>query len=77
MAGRQIWYVLRDGTAWKVKHGATEQPYVTQTEAINAARGAARAAGEAGADAQVLVQAENGQWRTEWTYGHDPERSPG
>lgn len=26
----------------------------------------------AGTLAQILVQRDNGQWRTEWTYGQDP-----
>ena len=45
--------------------------------AIRAAVDAAHSAGEKGGAAQVLVQRANTEFRTEWTYGHDPYPAPG
>jgi hypothetical protein len=39
---------------------------------MRAAVEAAHSSGRMGHDAQVLIQRQNNQWRTEWTYGHDP-----
>jgi hypothetical protein len=47
-------------------------PYATQAAAIRMAVNAAHDSGSKGHDAQVLVQGVNNQFRTEWTYGHDP-----
>ena len=56
---------------------STTAPYQTQREAYRTAVDAAHATGEKGLDAQVLIQGENNQFRTEWTYGNDPYPSPG
>lgn len=51
--------------------------YATQDEAIQDARREAKGLHEKGEDTQVLVQASTGEWRTEWTYGHDPSPPAG
>jgi uncharacterized protein DUF2188 len=72
MARAQYFVVLHENQ-WKIKHnGQHYGPYRTQADAIRASVDAAHKAGEQGGDAQVLVQGENNQFRTEWTYGHDP-----
>lgn len=70
---RTVYYVVRQSGEWKIKLGDTHYgPYDTQARAIRAAVDAAHESGKKGHDAQVLIQGENNQWRTEWTYGHDP-----
>ena len=70
---RAHYYVLSDGLNWKISIDGKEfKNYATQAAAIKAAVDAAHGSGKAGHDAQVLIQGANGQWRTEWTYGHDP-----
>jgi hypothetical protein len=72
MARAHYYVVLHEGE-WKIKLDGTHYgPYKTQREAIQAAVATANKAGAQGHDAQVLVQGENHQFRTEWTYGHDP-----
>jgi hypothetical protein len=74
---RAIYYVLKDGAAWKIRHNDKDYPYRTQADAMKAGRDAAHSSGQKGFDAQVLVQGHDGQWQTEWTYGHDPYPPPG
>ncbi|MCC2977969.1 DUF2188 domain-containing protein [Sphingomonas sp. PL-96] len=69
---RAIYYVLKSGTGWKVRHSETDYEYPTQAAAMKAAVDAANSSGKKGHDAQVLVQGHDGKWQTEWTYGHDP-----
>lgn len=72
---RAHYYVVDHDNQWKISHeGKHYGPYPTQQAAIKAAVDAAHTAGKAGHDAQVLVQRGDGtnQFRTEWTYGHDP-----
>lgn len=69
---RAHYFVLSNGGSWKVQFEGKDYPYGTQQEAMSAAVHAARSSGQSGHDAQVLVQGQNGQWRTEWTYGNDP-----
>lgn len=77
MARAQYFVVLHDGR-WKIKlDGKHYGPYTTQRAAIKDAVDAAQKSGNNGHDAQVLVQGENNQFRTEWTYGHDPYPPPG
>lgn len=77
MARVRYYVVLHEGQ-WKVKHDDKHYgPYNTQKAAIRAAVDAAHTSGKNGHDAQVLVQGENNQFRTEWTYGHDPYPPPG
>ena len=70
---RAIYYVVLHQNQWKIKHNDQHYgPYGTQADAIRAAVDTAHKAGQQGHDAQVLVQGRDNQWRTEWTYGHDP-----
>jgi Uncharacterized protein conserved in bacteria (DUF2188) len=72
MARAQYFVVLHENQ-WKITHQNKHYgPHPTQREAIRAAVDAAHQSGYNGHDAQVLVQGENNQFRTEWTYGHDP-----
>jgi hypothetical protein len=72
MARAHYYVVLHQGH-WKISLDGTHHgPYATQAAAIKAAVDAAHEAGKRGMDAQVLVQGQNNQFRTEWTYGHDP-----
>lgn len=72
MARTQYFVTLHEGE-WKVRlNGKHYGPYQTQKLAIRAAVDAAHKEGAAGRDAQVLIQGANNQFRTEWTYGHDP-----
>ena len=69
---RAIYYVLSAGDRWKIRHDDKDYFYDTQASAIRTAVDTAHKAGQGGHDAQVLVQGHDGQWQTEWTYGHDP-----
>jgi len=72
MARSQYFVVLHENQ-WKIKLGGQHYgPYSTQAAAIRAAVDAAHDTGKNGQDAQVLVQGTDNQFRTEWTYGHDP-----
>jgi len=66
------YYVLQDGMHWNVRHSQKNYPYQTKFQALRAAITAAHQSGKDGHDAQVFVQARNGGWRAEWTYGYDP-----
>lgn len=70
---RLEYYVVKHDGQWKIKHeGKHYGPYATQRDAIHMAVNTAHKAGQSGHTAQVLVQGENNQFRTEWTYGKDP-----
>ncbi len=75
---RARYYVVIHSGEWKINYeGKHYGPYETQKGAIRAAVDAAHKVGARGGDAQVLVQGMSNQWRTEWTYGHDPYPPPG
>ncbi len=76
---RLQYFVVLHENEWKVKYeGKHYGPYPTQKAAIRAAVDSAHTSGRNGHDAQVLVQSTtNHQFRTEWTYGHDPYPPPG
>ena len=70
---RAHYFVVLHEQQWKISFdGQHYGPYRTQHDAIRAAVDAAHGSGQKGHDAQVLVQGTNNQFRTEWTYGHDP-----
>jgi uncharacterized protein DUF2188 len=74
MSRTRYYVVLHEGR-WKIKLNDTHYgPYDTQAAAIRAAVDAAH---KNRGDSQVLVQGQNNQFRTEWTYGHDPYPPPG
>lgn len=73
MAKRVQYFVVLHEGQWKISfEGKHHGPYGSQAEAIRHAVDAAHKSGKSGHDAQVLIQGSNGQFRTEWTYGHDP-----
>jgi hypothetical protein len=75
---RARYFVVLHENQWKINFdGKHYGPYATQREAIRASVDAAHKAGQTGHDAQVLVQGQNNQFRTEWTYGNDPYPPPG
>ena len=75
---RVQYFVVRHEGAWKIKFdGKHYGPYSTQAAAARSAVDAAHKSGRSGHDAQVLVQGTDNQFRTEWTYGHDPYPPPG
>ena len=68
------YFVVHHQGEWKISlNGQHHGPYLTQAAAIKASVDAAHAEGRKGNDAQVLVQStHSNEFRTEWTYGHDP-----
>ncbi|MEQ1865984.1 MAG: DUF2188 domain-containing protein [Micropepsaceae bacterium] len=75
---RAQYFVVLHNAEWKINFdGKHYGPYLIQEFAIRAAVDAAHQSGRSGHDAQVLVQGRNNQFRTEWTYGHDPYPPPG
>lgn len=78
MAHREQFFVVRHDDKWKIKHnGIHDGPFDTQTAAVDAAVARAKETWAAGTPAQVLVQGENMQFRTEWSYGLDPNPPAG
>lgn len=70
---RDQYFVVNHEDAWKIEHnGSHSEAFPTQRAAIDEARDRAKAAGDKGTSAQVLVQGENNSFREEWTYGRDP-----
>jgi len=70
---RAQYFVVNHQGQWMISHQSKHYgPYPTQAAAIREAVDTAHKAGAQGHDAQVLVQGLDRQFRTEWTYGHDP-----
>jgi hypothetical protein len=70
---REKYYVVLHQGQWKISYNDKHYgPYSTQKAAIRSAVDAAQKAGTKGKDAQVFIQGEKNQFRTEWTYGNDP-----
>lgn len=71
---RTVYYVVLHDAEWKISLGGKHYgPYSTQKAAIRDAVDTAHKEGKQNPHgAQVLVQGTNNQFRTEWTYGHDP-----
>jgi hypothetical protein len=71
---RDVYYVVLHEHEWKISYNSKHYgPYDSQRRPIHAAVDAAHKAGAKNPDgAQVRVQGENNQFRTEWTYGNDP-----
>jgi hypothetical protein len=51
--------------------------YATKSEAVEAGKKRGNALASDGRDAQLVVHREDGSIETEYTYGHDPRRTPG
>ena len=65
--------VIREGAKWRVNlQGVNYGYYDDAGAATRVAIATAQRAGEAGHDAQVLVETLPMQFRTAWTYGVDP-----
>lgn len=76
---RVRYYVLSHQGKWQVRREGVRlgELHDTQASAIEAARGEAKLEHASGTDTQLLIQRPNGEWRTEWTYGDDPEKTKG
>ena len=74
---RQKYYVLKDGSGWKIRYNDRDFKYATQEAAMSEARKAAIKVHEKGGTSQVLIQGSDGKWQTEWTYGDDPHPPKG
>jgi Uncharacterized protein conserved in bacteria (DUF2188) len=67
------YFVVRHRDQWKIKAGyRTTGAYPSKAHALCAAVDFAEKDGMAGRPAQVLMQDENGHFRTAWIYGQDP-----
>lgn len=64
--------IIPHGDQWMINiDGKNYGPYSTQSAALRDAVDTAQKAGVDGFDAQVLVQAADGRFLVEWTYGKD------
>jgi hypothetical protein len=69
---RKVIYVLSHGNQWKVQCDHCKSAVVdTQSKAIMMARKHVGSLPQ-GTLSQILVQRDDGRFRTEWTYGQDP-----
>ena len=75
---KTLYRVLLHKGFWRIELGGTLfGPYEAQRDAIRVAIDLANRAGEENADgAQVLVQADGQEYRTEWTFGLDAYPPP-
>ena len=74
MAKPNIW-VVTHGERWAVRREGVNDPlgvHQTQEDAINAARGVARAEG-----VELVIQGRDGEIRQKDSYGNDPRDIPG
>jgi len=79
IAGRKIampraqYFVTKRNGEWKIRAGYRYSgPYPTKRKALQVAIDFAERDGQAGREAQVLVQGEDRLFRPAWTYGRDP-----
>lgn len=67
------YFVVNHEGEWKIKSGYRHSlAYPSKSDAIDAAIELAERDGQAGRDAEVLVQGEDRLFQTEWVYGRDP-----
>jgi Uncharacterized protein conserved in bacteria (DUF2188) len=72
MARAQYFVTQRKGE-WKIRAGYRYSgPYPTRGEALRVAIDFAARDGQAGREAEVLMQGEDRMFRPAWTYGRDP-----
>jgi hypothetical protein len=70
---RAQYFVTKRNGEWKIRAGYRHSgPYPAKREALQAAIDFAERDGQAGREAQVLVQSEDRLFRPAWTYGRDP-----
>lgn len=75
---RAVYYVVLHEKQWKIKFNDQHfGPYDSQRAAIDVAVATAKKAWAGGHESQVKVQGADNEFRTEWTYGNDPKKSPG
>jgi hypothetical protein len=68
-----FFYVMFVQGHWCIKyHNRKIGPFPSRQDAINAAIEAAQGSGCVGDETEVLVEAEDGSFRTIWTYGQEP-----
>ena len=69
---RAQYFVTKRNGEWKIRAGYRYSgPYPAKREALQAAIDFAERDGQAGREAQVLVQGEDRLFRPAWTYGRD------
>lgn len=72
------YHVFRQNGTWAVRHGDKVCcAFPSQAEAIHAAIETAQDFGDDFHGAAVLLEQEDGQFRTHWTYGEEPARKAG
>jgi len=72
MARAQYFVTKRNGE-WKIRAGYRYSgPYSSKAEALQVAIDFAERDGQAGREAQVLVQGADRLFQPAWTYGRDP-----
>jgi hypothetical protein len=70
---RAQYFVTKRNGEWKIRAGYRYSgPYPTKRKALQVAIDFAERDGQAGREAQVLVQGEDRLFRPAWTYGRDP-----
>ncbi len=70
--------VLSDKVDWRITRNSVDiSTHGNKDDAVNKARGLAKADKADGHDTQLLIQRGDGTWQTEWTYGNDPFPPPG
>jgi len=69
---RAQYFVTKRNGEWKIRAGYRYSgPYPTKREALQVAIDFAERDGQAGREAQALVQGEDRLFRPAWTYGRD------
>lgn len=69
---RQVIYVVSNGNRWAVRcEHCNAHTTDTQAEAIKIAKQHVSSLPK-GTLSQIMVQGDDGRFRTEWTYGSDP-----
>ena len=70
---RAQYFVTKRNGEWKIRAGYRYSgPYPTKRKALQVAIDFSERDGQAGREAQVLVQGEDRLFRPAWTYGRDP-----
>lgn len=75
---REQYVVIRENAEWRISFsGNLYGRYATLAEARRIAIETAAKAGAAGLEAEVLVEGDDGMYRTAWTHGVDPPPADG
>jgi hypothetical protein len=66
------YFIVQENESWHIRFRDGDfGPYRTRQEAMMFAVDAAQQLGKQGEAAEVCLMGENGQFRPEWTFGHD------